>query len=450
MATAPAKLEQELSVYIAENSLCTKKDKILLAVSGGIDSMVLLHIFFKLGYRPAVAHCNFTMREDASDLDEAFVKEATQKYGFDFYSTSFDTSSYAKSKKIGIQEAARTLRYTWFSNTMEQHGYNLLAVAHHQDDQIETVFLNIARGAGIFGLQGMHPKRHHIIRPMLFARKDEILRYAADEAVFSREDASNSQSYYRRNFIRNKLIPKIEERVPAFKKRMSENITIWQNSARLLQGLLQEQLLLRRKTEGDHIILEVDKLEASLRDLVIYEWLRPYGFNFSQVTQMIQALDSNHSGRIFYSHRNRISTDRKKLLLSTKTTSESVERLIDKDEKVINLEDGKLEFVLMAGFHEPVSQDEKVALFDAAEIQFPLKIRRWKSGDYYYPLGMQGKKQKLKKFFNNEKYNHFEKENQWLLESDEKICWIVGKRIDDRFKVTPESRYVLKITWSET
>ncbi|MCL4117711.1 UNVERIFIED_CONTAM: hypothetical protein GTU68_002337 [Idotea baltica] len=442
-------MEQDLAEYISENNLCTKQDKILLAVSGGIDSMVLLHLFYKLGYQPAIAHCNFKMRAEASDLDETLVKEVTQKYGFDFYNTSFETSAYAKSKKMGIQEAARTLRYTWFSNIMEEHGYNLLAVAHHQDDQIETVFLNIARGAGIFGLQGMQPKRHHIIRPMLFAQKAEILRYAVEEDVFSREDSSNSESYYRRNFIRNKLIPKIEERVPSFKKRMTENITIWQKSARLLQGLLQEQFLLRRKSEGDQIILEVDKLEASLRDLVIYEWLRPYGFNFSQVTQMIQALDNNHSGRFFYSQRNRVATDRKKLLLSTKTPSESQERLVDKDEKVINLEDGKLEFVLMAGFHEPISQNENIALFDASKIQFPLKIRKWKSGDYFYPLGMQGKKQKLKKFFNNEKYNRFQKENQWLIESEEKICWIVGKRIDDRFKVVPESKYVLKIIWSE-
>ena len=443
-------MEHALSIYIAENSLCNKKDKILLAVSGGIDSMVLMDLFHKLGFSIGVGHCNFQMRGNASDEDARFVAAKAANYEFTFHSTTFDTKAYAREHRLGIQEAARHLRYTWFSNIMEAHGYNLLAVAHHQDDQIETVFLNMLRGAGIFGLQGMKPKRDHIIRPLLFATKVEIRDYAKHHQITSREDASNLETIYRRNYLRNKLIPDIEARIPSFKRRMSENILVWQKSARLLSGLLNQELELRRKTEGDHIILDTEKIEESLRDLVVFEWLRVYGFNYTQVTQMIEAIENNHSGRLFFSERNRITTDRKKLVLSTKSTEEAKEISIEKDDKIINLEHGKLEFLLMNHLVDHYSDNEFVAHLDAQKINYPMKLRKWQPGDLFYPLGMEGRSQKIKKFFSNAKYHHFEKENQWLLISKEQICWVVGRRIDERFKIDDKTRYVLRITWSPT
>ncbi len=443
-------MEQELSIFITENNLCTKKDRILLAVSGGIDSMVLMHLFHQLGFQIGVGHCNFQMRGKASDEDADFVARKAAEYHFPFHSTSFDTKAYAKQNGVGIQEAARHLRYTWFSKVMEENGYNLLAVAHHQDDQIETIFLNMARGTGIFGLQGMQPKKHHIIRPLLFASKEEIRRYAKLHEIPSREDASNNESLYRRNYFRHKLIPKIEERVPSFKKRMSENILIWQKSARLLSGLLNEELELRKKTEADYITVDTDKIEESLCDLVIFEWLRPYGFNYTQVTQMLEAIKSGHSGRLFYSNKNRVTTDRKKLVLSTKTPDENRELLIEKEEKVVHLENGQLEFVLMNQRIDNLIGDTSIAYLDAQKISFPLKIRKWQVGDFFQPLGMEGQRQKLKKFFSNRKFNAFQKENQWLLLTNEDICWVIGQQIDERYKVDEHSRYLLKITWTPT
>ncbi|MBK8505258.1 MAG: tRNA lysidine(34) synthetase TilS [Saprospiraceae bacterium] len=441
-------MEHALSIYITENSLCNKRDKILLAVSGGIDSMVLMHLFHELGFSIGVGHCNFQMRGEASDEDAHFLAEKAAEYQFPFHTTSFDTKDYAKQHKQGIQEAARYLRYTWFSTIMETHGYHLLAVAHHQDDQIETVFLNMMRGAGIFGLQGMKPKRDHIIRPLLFATKEEIKDYANRHQIASREDTSNLESIYRRNYLRNKLIPGIEARIPSFRRRMSENILVWQKSARLLSGLLNQELELRRKTEGDHIILDTDKIEESLRDLVVFEWLRVYGFNYTQVTQMIEAIENNHSGRLFFSEKNRITTDRKKLILATKSTEEIQEIAIQKDDKIVNLEHGKLEFLLMSHLVDHFSDSESIAYLDAQKIEYPIKLRKWKAGDLFYPLGMEGKSQKIKKFFSNLKLHHFEKENQWMLVSNDQICWVVGRRIDDRFKIDDSTKYVLRVTWS--
>jgi tRNA(Ile)-lysidine synthase len=229
---------------------------------------------------------------------------------------------------------------------------------------------------------------------------------------------------------------------------MSENILVWQKSARLLSGLLNQELELRRKTEGDHIILDTDKIEESLRDLVVFEWLRGYGFNYTQVTQMIEAIENNHSGRLFFSAKNRITTDRKKLILSTKSAEEIQEIVIQKDDKIVNLEHGKLEFLLMShGIHQ-YTDDESIAYLDAQKVDYPIKLRKWKAGDVFCPLGMEGKTQKIKKFFNNLKYHHFEKENQWLLVSNEQICWVVGRRIDERFKINDQTKYVLRITWS--
>ncbi len=441
-------MEQALSIFISENNLCTKRDRILLAVSGGVDSMVLMHLFHQLGFKIGVGHCNFKLREKVSDEDAEFVAQKAASFQYPYYGTSFDTKTYAKEHGVGIQEAARNLRYTWFSQIMEENGYNLLAVAHHQDDQIETVFLNMVRGTGIFGLQGMHPKRHHIIRPFLFATKEEIKHYARLHGIESREDASNKESVYRRNYFRNKLIPAIEERIPSFKRRMSENILIWQKSARLLSGLLNEELELRRKNEGDYITLDTDKIEESLRDLVVFEWLRPYGFNYSQVGQMIETLENGHSGRLFYSAKNRITTDRKKLVLATKSAEETKVLLIHKDDKTINLNNGQLDFVLMNHLVNDLAENEMIAYLDAQKINFPLKLRKWHSGDIFHPLGLDGKSQKMKKFFNNRKFNTFQKEDQWLLLSNDEICWVIGQRIDERFKVESNTKYLLKVTWT--
>lgn len=434
--------------YIHDNQICTANDRILVAVSGGTDSMALLHLFVECGYKVGVAHCNFQMRGDESVDDQEFVRQMAKKYGCKFYTTLFDTVKYAKGAKMGIQEAARSLRYTWFSKIMLSEGYNLLATAHHQDDQIETVFLNIMRGAGFFGLQGMKPKKDHIIRPLLFATKKSIIEFAAAHQIQSREDSSNKKSIYRRNFIRHKIIPKIEQRVPSFKNRMSENIAIWQKSARLLEGILMNEISSHCKAENDLIVLETEAIESSLRDLVVFEWLRPYGYNYTQVMQMISAIDKGHSGRHFYSKMNRVTVDRKKIILGEKPNVAHSEILIENTDRSVHLPGGIITFKLANGVKDILEENKNIAYLDMQKIRYPLTLRKWNHGDSFQPLGMEGRSQKLKKYFSNQKLNVFEKERQWLLTSENNITWIVGRRLDERFKITPTTKYILRCTWT--
>ncbi|NND04883.1 MAG: tRNA lysidine(34) synthetase TilS [Saprospiraceae bacterium] len=435
--------------FIEMHELCTSQDALLLAVSGGVDSMVLNELLYRGGYNIAIAHCNFQMRDQDSREDELFVRSYADANNIPFHTITFDTRRFAKEEKIGVQEAARTLRYRWFSQVMEANNYRYLVVAHHQDDQIETVMMNIGRGAGIYGLQGMMPKRHHIIRPLLFATKSEIRNYAAEHQINSREDSSNALNKYRRNYLRNVLIPAIETRLPTFRKRMSENIAIWQKSARLLQGFLSQQITANKKISGDTIFLEVENIEHSLRDLVVYEWLKPFGFNYGQVLQMIESLEKGNSGKFFFSHKNRIIIDRKNLILASLQKPASSKITIESIDQKIFLPNGFVEMALRSlGAQVEFPVQSTVALLDAQKINFPLTLRRWQKGDHFHPLGLQGKSQKVKKYFNNRKMSALEKENQWILTSSGEICWLLGERIDHRYRITEASKYALKITWS--
>ncbi len=441
-------LLNRLQEFISENQLCDRSEWILVAVSGGLDSMVLVDLLIRGQYQIAIAHCNFQMRGKDSDDDEIFVRDLAEMYHVPFHTTRFDTRDYARSEKIGIQESARNLRYTWFSTIMEEHGYHWLATAHHQDDQIETVMMNIARGTGINGLTGMRPSRDHIIRPLLFATRSEIRDYAVAMGIDNREDSSNKDNYYRRNYLRNKLIPKIEKRVPAFKKRMSENILIWQKSARLLHGFLDQVIEMHKKIEGESIFLEVEKIDSSLRDMVTYEWLRPYGFNYSQIVQMMHSLEQGHSGKLFFSRKNRVILDRKKLILSTRKDPVSGAIEIHKTDHPIYLDNGSLQLAILSTTGKGYKENPLTAYLDAQKVEFPLTVRKWQKGDFFYPLGMDGKRQKLKKFFNNHKYSQVDKEQQWLLCSGDRVCWVIGKRIDHHFRTTEETRYTLRIHWT--
>ncbi len=441
-------LATDMMEFIQTHELCDENDRLLVAVSGGPDSMVLAHLLNEAGFNCGIAHFNFQLRKKESDKDEAFVKTYGQIWKIPFYSKRFKTKAYVKKHKLNLQEAARNLRYTWFSEIMEKHGFNKLVTAHHLDDQIETVMMNIARGAGIFGLQGMRPKRDHIIRPLLFASKDNILQFAKQNLILYRTDKSNANRKYRRNCIRHELIPAIENEIPAFKKRMHENIIIWQRSAQLLAGFIDQQIVEHEKVKDDSIVLEIDKIEESLRDLVTFEWLRPYGFNYSQIKQMIRCIDENQSGKEFYSRLNRLVVDRKKFILSTQPQISHEQITIADPDDVVHLPEGQIVIKLLSAPPRSLSQGSNVAHIDAQKVRFPLMLRRWRPGDFFHPLGMKKKKQKLKKFFANNKIDRVQKERIWLLCSDNEIVWIIDHRLDDRFKITKKTKYTLRITWT--
>ncbi|MDH3650494.1 MAG: tRNA lysidine(34) synthetase TilS [Saprospiraceae bacterium] len=440
-------LEATFKSYVTEHDLGDADTRTLVAVSGGMDSMVLLQLFIRAGFEIGVAHCNFHLRSKESDRDQQFVRDYCDHWQVPFYTTEFDTVSYAESHNLGIQAAARKLRYTWFESLANSKQYDVIATGHHADDQIETVLLNIGRGAGIAGLKGMAPKRGRIIRPLLGIRRNEIAEYATKNKISFREDGSNANNKYSRNYLRNKILPLVTRRLPGFENRMLENIHIWQKSARLLHGFIQQQIDIAKKTQGSLQVLDCEKIDASLHDLVLFEWLRPYHFNYSQVQQMIRALENGSGGQIFYSRQYRVSIDRGKVLLQTTESLEKNEIEIGREDQLVHVSNGKLQFSLLS--EPPNTYDNgHIAFFDARIITFPLILRNWHKGDSFQPFGMRGKRQKIKKFFVNEKMNRFEKESQWLLCSDMQICWVVGRRLDHRFRVTSSTSLCLRVHWS--
>lgn len=439
-------LEDTFRAFAETHELLPKHAKVLVAVSGGLDSMVLLQLMIRQQHTIGVGHCNFQLRGKESDQDQKFVRDFSRHWQLSFHTTEFDTADYARKHRIGIQEAARELRYDWLRTVAHDHGYDIIATGHHADDQIETVLMNIARGAGFSGLRGMAPKTGQIIRPLLTVRRHKLEQYASEHKISCREDRSNRDNKYSRNYLRNKVIPAITERLPGFENRMLENIEIWQKSARLLQGFIQQQIEAAAKSENLMQILDCTKIEVSLLDLVLFEWLRPYRYNFTQARQMTQAISKERSGQIFYGPGSRVTLDRGKIILQQNTPDSPATINIEKGDQDIYLSNGKLSISLLA--EPPNTYDNgDIAYFDAQNISFPLTLRTWKKGDSFQPFGMKGKSQKLKKFFVNEKMSRFEKESQWILCSGEEICWIVGRRLDHRFRVTSKTNLCVKVKW---
>jgi len=439
-------LEETFRAFSETHELLPIDAKVLVTVSGGLDSMVLLQLMIRQPNTIGVAHCNFKLRGKESDLDQKFVRDFTRHWKLPFHTTEFDTVNYARNHRLGIQEAARELRYQWLESIAEEHGYDVIATGHHADDQIETVLMNIARGAGFSGLRGMVPKKGQIVRPLLSIRRQELEQYAREYKISSREDRSNRDNKYSRNYLRNKIIPAITERLPGFENRMLENIEIWQKSARLLQGFIQQQIEGATKSENLIQILDCTRIEISLLDLVLFEWLRPHKYNYTQVRQMTRAIIRERSGQIFCGSNSRLTIDRGKIILQQNSPNTLVTIYIEKEDQDLYLSNGKLSLSLLA--EPPNTYDNgDIAYFDAQIISFPLILRTWKKGDSFQPFGLKGKSQKLKKFFVNEKMSRFEKEGQWILCSGEKICWIVGRRLDHRFRVTSKTNLCLKVKW---
>ena len=443
---AISQFEKKIERFIDKHDLCTPNDSILVGLSGGVDSVVLSYLLYKFSYKIGIAHCNFDLRID-SKKDQHFARMIAEAWNAPFYQTTFATKVYAKQHKLGIQEAARNLRYDWFKEIMKIHDYKLLATAHHFDDQIETVFINMSRGTGITGLGGMKPKRNHLIRPLLSVSKEEIETYARKIKLPYREDASNRSNKYRRNFFRNKIIPKIQKKIPGFKKRMGDNILIWQKSARLLDGFFKEQLNQIKKSQDGSQILETEKIEASLKQMIFFEWLYPFGFNYTQTTLIGDILKKNESGRKFYSKSHKVIVDRKKIILTARIEAEIQQVEIQKEQSVVDLPDGSLEIKLMAFSQQKFPQSTRIEYIDATLLTFPLLIRKWKSGDQFFPFGMQGKSQKIKKYFTNEKMSLHEKEAQWLLTTSNEIVWVVGRRLDHRFRINKNTLYCYRMQW---
>ncbi len=430
--------------YITGNNLFNKGETILAGVSGGIDSVVLLDLLNKAGYQVAIAHCNFRLRGKASNDDEMLVSDLARKYNTQIHSTSFDTLEYAHAHKISIEMAARELRYAWFEKIRIANNYACIAVAHHRDDQLETFFLNLARGTGLTGLTGMSPVNGKIVRPLLFASRIEIEQYRHANSLEFREDESNQSLDYQRNRIRHNLLPVMDKLNPGFREGMIKTMGYLDDVSKILDDSVKMKLEKVAIRQGNAVIFSIESLN-SLNPLPAYlfEFLKPYGFNGTVVTELLTALGGT-SGKQFISPTHRIVHDRDSLILTP---------LAQENTKMYYISEGIAEIkipvhlrITEADISEQVKiTDSKfVAFIDLDKVQFPLVLRKWKNGDYFKPLGMSGFK-KISDFFIDLKLSLPEKENVWIIANGEQVIWIIGYRLDERFKITPFTQSILKI-----
>jgi tRNA(Ile)-lysidine synthase len=425
-------------------------NKFILAVSGGVDSVVLVDLFAKINLDFVIAHCNFKLRGDESERDENFVKALAVKHCKEVFVKHFDTKRYADENKISIQVAARDLRYKWFAelqSTVNSQRSMAIVTAHHQNDNIETVLINFFRGTGIQGLTGINPfdKERKIFRPLLPFKKEELLQYATDNSLKFVEDSSNATNKYTRNNFRNQIIPLVKQHFPSTEENLLNNIQRL-NEVELLYNESVEKYkksLIVLKGEEMHIsILKLKKVRAL--HTIIWELIKSFNFSAPQVNEVMKLLDSNN-GSYIQSATHRIINNRNWIIITPLKEDESQIFIIEKGDSKIEFGNNKvvIEQLQTSNFKPETSSD--IATLDLDAVEFPLVLRKWKQGDYFYPLGMT-KKQKLSKFFINQKLSLTQKENVWIIESNKKIVWVVGYRIDNRFKITERTKVIMKLS----
>ena len=420
--------------HIRQNKLCKATDKILLAVSGGLDSMVMVHLFRQGGYHFSVAHCNFQLRGAESDGDEEFVKQKCGHFSIPFFTHRFETNNYATTNGVSIQMAARELRYAWFNNLLSEEKYDWVATAHHLNDSIETVLLNLTKGSGIEGLCGIAVKNKKVIRPLLFATREEIENYAAAEGITWREDSSNSTDDYQRNFIRHQLVPRLNELNPSWAQAVQRSMEKLKGAEELRELGIQQWKSKNQKSENGKIILSkngFEKLENPAP--ILWTVIKEYGFNLDQCQEIIRTFDGQ-SGKKFSSLDFELVVDRNSLIIFQSHSWDEI--LIEKGQNEARLSSM---FLQIKQEKSPLITDDKSAAFlDAHLLTFPLLWRKWKAGDSFQPLGMQNRK-KLSDFLIDEKISLADKESATIIESNGEIVWVVGHRIDERFKVKKET-----------
>ena len=441
-------LVERFQKYIADNRLLSAGDRILLAVSGGVDSMVMMSLFARCGYSAAVAHCNFQLRGRESDEDDILVAEESARLGLVCHCRRFDTASEMERTGDSMEMTARRLRYDWFHELCDAHGYTVISVAHHIDDSIETFFINLLRGTGLKGLTGIKKQRGRIVRPLMFATRKEITEFAVQEGIPYREDSSNRSTKYLRNKIRLGLVPMIREINPKFTDLMRSNIDHLTDARHFIAKaveLMGNDIIERRDTAD---VLHIDRIDGGFpRDFVIYELLNSrYGFKGDTVAALCRSINEGQSGKRFYARDFAAYCERGEILVAPVTEEDDCETAVAADairsycgNSVLHFERTDIDLIMEFGVPENIAQ------LDADKLEWPLTLRRWREGDRFVPFGMTGHK-KVGDYLTDCKVPTVEKQRQFVLMSGGEIAWLVGRRIDDRFKLTSETENVLKIT----
>lgn len=420
----------------------SKTDSILVAVSGGADSMALLNLLIDEGYKLSAAHCNFQLRDSASEADESLVIDFCKQKKIQLFTTRFDTKVFAKENKLSIEMAARDLRYSWFDQLVKQHGFKAIATGHHGNDSIETFFLNLVRGTGVKGLSGISYRHGNVVRPLLEFQRGAIEAYCKVKLINYCHDASNDDCQFTRNKIRHEVIPVLETINPSFFETMQVNLNHLQDAERMIESEVKRFMETDVVNENDQVIIPISRLENYPHyATLLFEVLRPYGFNSTVVGEVLNHL-YGESGKQFFSETHRLIKDRHNLLVLLKA---------EIGVKHFWVEEGFIEEVFPMHVktyprpkHFQFSKDSSLVHLDADLVELPLLMRKWLKGDTFMPLGMKGFK-KISDFFIDRKYSLKDKEGAWLLVSGEDIVWVVGDRLDDRFKVTKRTKRILEI-----
>ncbi|MBQ6613019.1 MAG: tRNA lysidine(34) synthetase TilS [Alistipes sp.] len=440
-------LLDEFEKYVAENELFTHDDKILLTVSGGVDSMVLMSLTAAAGYKFGVAHCNFQLRGKESDEDEVLVEREAKRLGVEFFNKRFDTTAEMERTGESMEMAARRLRYQWFRELCDEHGYSVIAIAHHINDSIETFFINMLRGTGLRGLTGITNHVGRIVRPLMFTNRKDIHDYAVAHRIPFREDSSNRSTKYLRNKVRIGLIPMLREITPQFTTIMRRNVS------RLSQAqdfITSSMSIIKRdviEQSGDIHTIKVSNINDSLpRNFVIYEILSSeYGFKGDVVDALCHAIDANSTGRRFYAREWVATVDRGNIVVSPVTEADDCEVSVERN-TIRSYVGGSVLYYQYCDidYIDTLDLGDNVALIDADKLKYPLRLRRWHEGDWFQPLGMSGRK-KISDYLIDKKVSMAQKSRQFVLLSGDDIVWVVGRRLDDRFAITKRTERVLKI-----
>lgn len=448
-------LIEKLQAFISEKKLFRDDEQILLAVSGGMDSVVMAELFHLCTFKFGVAHCNFQLREKESEADENFVEALASKYGVSFFSKRFDTKAYQKKHKMSTEEAARTLRYAWFEEIRTSFQYAYIATAHHLNDSIETVLLNFTKGTGIRGLQGIQAKNKKIIRPLLFATRKELHEYCEANTLEYRTDSTNYSDDFQRNKIRNRVIPVLKEINPSLENTFSKTAQHLAHTNIIFAEAITKKIKKLVQYRNDAVYIPIRALKKqSTASTILFEILRHYHFTVSQSLEIYENLFG--SGKQFYSSTHKVIIDRVFLIITGLKTETSPHIIIEKEHKTVHTKNFTLHFEYSN--YKPGMQfntSGAIAYFDAEKISFPLILRIWKKGDYMYPIGLYKKsstektkkpaKKKISDLLTDAKVDLHEKENTFVLLEGEKICWLPNHRQDERYRLSPSARKLLKI-----
>lgn len=433
-------MQRQVQDFIDQQGLTDRQERLLLAISGGLDSMVLGDVLLQLGYNIALAHANFQLRGQESDEDQHFVEQQAQHWQVAFYTQRFDTEDYARKRGISIQMAAREQRYQWFEDLVAEQGFDKIALAHHRSDLIETILLNLSRGTGLKGLRGFLPTTGNLIRPLFNCTKEEISAYAQQRGLLWREDSSNQNDYYQRNLIRHKVVPVLKQINPSLEQTMARNVTYLKEVERLLAAELSDDPLLSfRKTDQQLPVAELKQWTP----LKWWAYFSQFGFNATQVEQIRAALETQ-PGAMFYSKDWSVNLDRTSLLLSKRALN--VESRIIHNIQPQTWDDGRYswELQICAGQTYQIDGSSSVGCWDLGKVTFPLTIRPWQEGDRFQPLGMTGTK-KVSDFLIDRKVPRSQKQHVLVMLCGDVIIWLVGMQVDDRFKIDKNTTKVLEI-----